>query len=76
LIRRNVRYFYKENRQFCFYSRGSLQETKTWIRKAFNRGVITEEIFQEILNDIETLSVKLNNYIKTIGNTKTTNDDS
>jgi len=31
------RYFYKENRQFCYYSRGSLFETKTWLRKAFNR---------------------------------------
>lgn len=25
------RYFYKENKQFCYYSRGSLFETKTWI---------------------------------------------
>ncbi|HSR17509.1 MAG TPA: four helix bundle protein, partial [Ignavibacteriaceae bacterium] len=24
------RYFYKENKQFCYYSRGSLFETKTW----------------------------------------------
>jgi len=27
------RYFFKENRQFCFYSRGSILETKTWIKK-------------------------------------------
>jgi four helix bundle protein len=26
------RYFYKENKQFCYYSRGSLFETKTWLR--------------------------------------------
>jgi four helix bundle protein len=25
------RYFYKENRNFCYYARGSLTETKTWI---------------------------------------------
>ena len=24
------RYFYKENKQFCYYSRGSLFESKTW----------------------------------------------
>jgi len=69
------RYFYKENRQFCYYSRGSLQETKTWIRKAFNRGLIAEALFQQISNDLETLSVKLNNYIKTIGKTMTKHDN-
>jgi four helix bundle protein len=61
------RYFYKENRQFCYYSRGSLHETKTWLRKAFNRGLIVEEVFQRLSDDLEVLSVKLNNYIKTIG---------
>jgi four helix bundle protein len=25
------RYHYKENRNFCYYSRGSLYESKTWI---------------------------------------------
>lgn len=61
------RYFYKENRQFCYYSRGSLHETKTWLRKAFHRGLIIEEVFEQLSSDLETLSVKLNNYIKTIG---------
>jgi four helix bundle protein len=65
------RYFFKENRQFCYYSRGSLQETKTWLRKAFNRGLIIEEVFEQISSDLETLSVKLNNYIKTIGKNNT-----
>jgi four helix bundle protein len=27
------RFFYKEERQFCYYSRGSLSETKTWLQK-------------------------------------------
>lgn len=34
------RYFYRENRQFCFYSRGSLLETKTWVEKARARNLI------------------------------------
>ncbi len=28
------RFFYKENRRFCYYSRGSLYENFTWIEKA------------------------------------------
>ncbi|MCW3091122.1 MAG: four helix bundle protein [Ferruginibacter sp.] len=31
------RYFYKDRKQFCYYSRGSLLETKNWITKAANR---------------------------------------
>ncbi len=63
------RYFYKENKQFCYYSRGSLFETKTWLRKAFNRKLIEEKIYLEFITDLETIGIKLNNYIKTIGKT-------
>jgi len=31
------RYFYKDRKQFCYYNRGSLMETKTWATKASNR---------------------------------------
>ena len=51
------RFFYKENKQFCYYSRGSAKETATETVKAFNRGLITPEDYQ-LLND------KLNSYFK------------
>lgn len=63
------RYFYKENKQFCYYSRGSLFETKTWIRKAFNRNLLLEEEYLTFVNELELIGVKLNNYINTIGKT-------
>ena len=69
------RYFYKENRQFCYYSRGSLFETKTWLKKAFNRKLVEEKIYLKFVSDLETIGVKLNNYIKTIGKTSTKNDN-
>lgn len=61
------RFFYKENRQFCYYSRGSLYETKTWLKKAHNRSLIIDDDFQLLEKDIETIAYKLNNYIKSIG---------
>ena len=61
------RYFYKEERQFCYYSRGSLYETKTWLTKAFNRGLLSNEEFEKFEKEINDLSVKLNNYINAIG---------
>jgi four helix bundle protein len=63
------RYFYKENKQFCYYSRGSLFETKTWIRKASNRELIDEKAYLEFIAELDTIGVKLNNYIKSIGKT-------
>ena len=61
------RYFYKENKQFCYYSRGSLFETKTWLRKSFNRKLIEEKEYLSFVNELEKIGLKLNNYIKTIG---------
>jgi four helix bundle protein len=61
------RFFYKEERQFCYYSRGSLYETKTWLTKASNRKLITNEEFEKFMKEINNIGVKLNNYINSIG---------
>ena len=61
------RFHFKEAKNFSYYSRGSLYETKTWLTKAFNRNYITEEAFSEFIKAIDTIGVKLNNFINTIG---------
>ena len=61
------RYHYKERKNFIYYSRGSLFETKTWITKAKNRELIPEKTYSELINNIQIIGVKLNNYINTIG---------
>ena len=61
------RYHYKEAKNFSYYSRGSLYETKTWLTKAYNRNLITEEEFQTFQKEINIIGVKLNNYINSIG---------
>ena len=68
------RFHYKENKQFCYYSRGSLYETKTWITKAYNRKLIKDDIFATFQNDINTIGIKLNNYINSIGKNSYPND--
>jgi four helix bundle protein len=64
------RYFYKENKQFCYYSRGSLFETKTWLKKAQLRDLIDDQKFIQLNKDLDTIAIKLNNYINTIGTQK------
>ena len=60
---------YKENTNFCYYSRGSLYETKTWLTKAHNRNLIPDESFVLFNTEIDNIGIKLNNYIKSIGHT-------
>jgi len=64
------RYHYKETINFGYYSRGSLYETRTWLTKAHNRGLITGEVFQKFMMEIDDIGVKLNNYIRSIGKKK------
>jgi len=61
------RFFYKETKQFGYYSRGSLFETKTWLRKAQNRGLLAVEVYTTLMQDIDNIGIRLNNYIKSVG---------
>ena len=60
------RFHFKETRQFSYFARGSLYETKTWITKGYQRKLINENDFENLLKDIDILGVKLNNYISSI----------
>ena len=61
------RYHFRESINFSYYSRGSLYETKTWLTKAFNRRLLPEDQYTRFTRDINTIAIKLNNYIKSIG---------
>ncbi|OIR12856.1 hypothetical protein GALL_59230 [mine drainage metagenome] len=60
------RYFLKENINFCFYARGSLLETKSWLRKCVTRNLIEKEKHELLLQQLETIHKKLNGYIKVL----------
>lgn len=57
------RYHFREKTHFSYYSRGSLFESKTWLTKANNRKLISNEKFHSLLTEIENIGIKLNNYI-------------
>ena len=57
------RYSYKENIHFCYYSRGSLMETKTWLVKVNKRDMIGQDTYDQLNKDLENLLKKLNGYI-------------
>jgi four helix bundle protein len=59
------RYHFNDRLKYCYYARGSLEETKSWISKAIRRKLIKTDI-SEINHAIELLPKKLNAYIKSI----------
>ena len=63
------RYSYKENKRFCYYARGSLMETRTWLTKLRDRRIIQRKTAAELLSRCETVGKMLNGYIKSIGYT-------
>jgi four helix bundle protein len=67
------RFFYKEDRNFCYFSTGSAKETFSAVEKAYKRKLINPEQYH-ILNDKLALYFRLSfYYIKSIG-TKETNE--
>jgi four helix bundle protein len=61
------RFHYKDNQKFCYYSRGSLVESQTWLEKAARRQLIDSEQARQLYRDLESLRKRLNAYIKSIG---------
>ncbi|RZK44165.1 MAG: four helix bundle protein [Pedobacter sp.] len=61
------RFHFKENKNFCYYSRGSILEVKSFLRKSKQRNLITEEQFNSLIKKLELVHIKLNSYIKFIG---------
>ena len=58
---------YKDNRNFARIGRGSLNETRHFLRRAFRRHLLTEEQIAKLKPLIRQLGPQLNAYIKSIG---------
>ncbi len=59
------RYHFNDHLRFCYYARGSLFETRSWLLKAIRRNLIKDKI-EEITEIIEILPKRLNAYIGSI----------
>lgn len=62
---------FKDQKNFYYFSRGSLYESKTWLDKARRRSFINEETYKMLLNEHNLLGIKLNNFIKSVNNLMT-----
>ena len=63
------RFHHKDNKNFCYYSRGSAKETLTGATKARARNLISEEEFKLLHEKLELYFRLVYGYINTIGTT-------
>jgi len=61
---------YQDNRRFVRISRGSLNETRNWLRRAYKRKLLNHEEINRLRPLVDELSPKLNAYLKSIGKRK------
>jgi four helix bundle protein len=64
---------YQDHRRFIKIARGSLYETKHWLRRAYTRQLLTTTQVEIVKPIIDELSPRLNAYLKSIGNTSEKN---
>src|SRR2546425_9211543 len=58
---------FQDNRRFVRTARGSLNETRHWLRRAHRRHLFTTEMVKRIKPIIDELAPRLNAYIRSIG---------
>jgi four helix bundle protein len=58
------RHYFAESKNFYFYARGSLLESKSWLGKCKRRQIIPVAQCDELLAETEIIMAKLINYIK------------
>lgn len=58
------RYHYRDSRRFQYYARGSLFETRHWLRRAHERDLLSDERFEELAGRVQALAPQLNAYIR------------
>jgi four helix bundle protein len=56
-----------DNRRFVRISRGSLYETRHWLRRAFRRDLLTETQVDKIRPFVDNVTPMLNAYLSSIG---------
>jgi four helix bundle protein len=63
---------YQDNRRFIRIARGSLYETRHWLRRAFRRGLLTKKEIEQLKPLVDNLGPQLNAYLNSIGRKRPT----
>ena len=65
---------YQDNKRFVRIARGSLNETRHWLKLSYQRRLMQEDKVEQLKPLIEELAPRLNAYLNSIGRKNTTNN--
>ncbi|MEC4882993.1 MAG: four helix bundle protein [Scytonema sp. PMC 1070.18] len=68
IAERSGRHNFQDNQRFVKIARGSLHETRYWLRRAYNRKLLTNEQIDGLKVILNELSPKLNAYLTYLDN--------
>jgi four helix bundle protein len=60
------RFHYGEKVNFLYYARGSLYETRFWLRQAYKRQLMNQQNAKEFAEIIEPLAISINSFVGSI----------
>lgn len=60
----------QDNKRFVFIARGSINETKHWLRRAYKRDLLNPDQIALLKPILDLLAPKLNAYVRSIGSFK------
>jgi four helix bundle protein len=66
---------FQDNRRFIRIARGSLNETKHWLRRAFRRKLLTEDQVSVLKPLLHDLVPSLNAYLRSIGRSESQSEE-
>ena len=64
------RFHFKDSKNFYYYARGSISESKTWLRKAYSRKLINEDQYKLLIQKLDHAQAMLNSFIQSTGKIK------
>ena len=50
--------------RFLYYGRGSLNETRYWLRRALARDLIPQALAAKLTGELDSLAIEINSYVK------------
>jgi four helix bundle protein len=69
------RYHYLDNVRFCYIARGSLTEVQSHLSLANSLGYLSDEVYQRVTSNAESIAKQLNNYIAYLKRSKQGEED-
>jgi len=65
---------YQDNRRYVRIARGSLNETRHWLRRAYRRGLLKDDQIKVLTPLLDELAPRLNAYLSAIGSKQQSSD--